>query len=99
MLDTGSAPVPPAWIDSFYTTVGEFSELQATIYTFQSSLVEALFYLRADDIGYRLERAEPLAEIAGGEALAQVKAEIAALKKEQQYQSKDSAVQAHENQK
>ncbi len=87
MLDAGQAPDPPSWIDSFYTPAGEFSELQAAIYTFQSSLVEAVFYLKTD-IGNVLERAEPLAEIASGKALAQVEAEIAALQKQQQYESR-----------
>jgi hypothetical protein len=50
MLDEGQAPPPPAWIESFFTTEGEHSELAAAILAFQKSLTWAVWRLAADDI-------------------------------------------------
>jgi hypothetical protein len=50
MLDEGQAPPPPAWIESFFTTEGEQSELAAAILAFQRSLTWAVWRLAADEL-------------------------------------------------
>lgn len=72
MLDDGSAPPPPAWIESFYTTDGGDQELQSAIYIFQKGWVNALFYL---DESYAWAR---------GAALFTISMEIDALDKAKQ---------------
>lgn len=74
MLDEGQAPPPPAWIDSFFTPDGEFSDLQAAVYQFQQDVVDAVFYL------------QPLG--CCGQAAEAVNAEIEALAAGQQYEAR-----------
>ncbi|MEJ2560317.1 MAG: DUF3160 domain-containing protein [Anaerolineae bacterium] len=69
MLDTGNAPAPPAWVGSFFTLEGEYSDLQDAIYTFQTSLVEAVFSLDLNRQWHWLGRSQTMVEIARGEAV------------------------------
>jgi len=73
MLDEGQAPDRPAWIDSFFTTEGESSDLTAAIYDFQESLSMAVWEL------------EPGYLPASGPALEQLSADIEALRAENRY--------------
>jgi hypothetical protein len=50
MLDEGQAPPPPAWIESFFTTAGEYGELAAAVFRFQKSLGSAVWFLTADEM-------------------------------------------------
>ena len=72
MLEDGSAPLPPAWIESFYTPDGGDQELQSAIFIFQKGWVEALFYLNEN---YAWAR---------GAALFNISMEVAALDKAKQ---------------
>jgi hypothetical protein len=48
MLDEGQAPPPPEWVDSFFTTEGENSDLTEAILRFQRSVVHAVWLLDAN---------------------------------------------------
>ena len=88
MLDTGDAPAPPAWVGSFFTQEGEFSDLQDAIYTFQISLVETFFSLDLNREWSALGRGQAMVDIAKGEALKQVSAEIESLRAQKQYEGR-----------
>lgn len=74
MLDEGQAPPPPAWIDTFFTPEGEFSDLQAAVYRFQLEMVDDVFYLS------RLTCC--------GQVMAELNAEIEALAAKHQYEGR-----------
>jgi hypothetical protein len=76
MLDEGQAPDRPAWIDSFFTAEGESSELTTAVYSFQESLVNAVWQL------------EPGYLAASGPALEQLTAAIEALRVEKRYEGR-----------
>ena len=76
MLDEGQAPARPTWIDTFFTAEGESSDLTAAVFSFQESLVNAVWNL------------EPGYLAAGGPALEQLTAEIDALRAEKQYEGR-----------
>jgi hypothetical protein len=48
MLDAGEAPERPVWIESFYTTEGEFSDLTESVSRFQRLLTDAYWNATAD---------------------------------------------------
>ncbi|UCC64393.1 MAG: DUF3160 domain-containing protein [Anaerolineae bacterium] len=74
MLDEGQAPPPPAWIESFFTDEGEYSELAAAIFRFQKSVSAAVWYLEAGEL-----RAE---------GLERLRDQIEALRAETQYEGR-----------
>jgi hypothetical protein len=74
MLDQGQAPPRPAWIGSFWTAEGEYSELTQAVFGFQRSLVEALWSLEPDYLRAR------------GAALEQFSAQIEVLRAGKQYE-------------
>jgi hypothetical protein len=76
MLDEGTAPARPTWIDTFFTAEGESSDLTQAVFSFQQSLANAVWNL------------EPAYLAAGGPALQQLTAEIDALRAEKQYQGR-----------
>ncbi len=76
MLDDGKAPARPTWIDTFFTAEGESSDLTTAVFSFQESLVNAVWNL------------EPGYLAASGPALEQLTAEIEALRAEKQYQGR-----------
>jgi hypothetical protein len=78
MLDDGQAPPPPAWIESFFTTEGEYSELTEVVFRFQESRSTVAWYL---NVG-------PAQGIARGEALEQLDAEVEALRAEKRYEGR-----------
>jgi hypothetical protein len=45
MLDEGQAPPPPEWVDSFFISEGEYSDLTEAIFRFQKSLSVAFWFL------------------------------------------------------
>lgn len=50
ILDAGSAPNPPDWIDSFYLPEHGYLELQEALKNFHSGLVSALYYQRTTNL-------------------------------------------------
>lgn len=47
MLETGEEPPRPAWIESFYASDGEYSDLTGAIFRYQESVMEAHWMLEA----------------------------------------------------
>ncbi len=88
MLAEGRPPEPPAWINGFFTTAGEYSDFQEAIYTFQNALVETVFYLNPAQEWHVMERAKALTEIAGPEVVSQIETQIAELESHKQYLSR-----------
>ncbi len=82
MLDAGSAPEPPAWIESFFTTESEDYDLYSSVYAFQKSLVDALFYV--DDSYLKSESYQ----VADDQALESIRAEIDVLKPQKQFEGR-----------
>ncbi len=82
MLDDGSAPAQPAWIESFYTTEGEYHDLQTALYRFQQGWVNAVFYLDPEYV------ASSYNNLARGAALDFINAEIAALRAEKHFEGR-----------
>ncbi|HOT92305.1 MAG TPA: DUF3160 domain-containing protein [Anaerolineae bacterium] len=82
MLDDGSAPSQPGWIGSFYTTEGEYHDLQAALYRFQQGWVNAVFYLDPTYV------ASEYNNLARGAALDFINAEIAALRAEKHFEGR-----------
>jgi hypothetical protein len=78
MLDEGQAPSPPAWIESFFTAEGEYSELTAAVLRFQESQSMVFWLL---DVEY--------ASWAAREAvLDQLRAEVEALRAQKRYEGR-----------
>ena len=73
MLDDGLAPARPGWIAGFFTTEGESSDWVRSVFDFQQSLVNALWYLES---GYLR---------ASGEALDQLTTDLQVLRDANQY--------------
>ncbi len=82
MLDEGSAPEPPGWIESFFTVESEDHDLYSALYTFQKSLVDALFYV--DDSYLK----SAYWQVADETALDSIRAEIARLKGQKQFEGR-----------
>ncbi|MBN2003250.1 MAG: DUF3160 domain-containing protein [Anaerolineae bacterium] len=82
MLDNGEAPAQPAWIGSFYTTEGEYSDLQDALYNFQRAWVNAVFYLDTDYV------ASEYRQLASGEALDFIAAEINDLQAQKHFEGR-----------
>ena len=82
MLDDGTAPPPPGWIESFYTPEGEYHDLQTTLYRFQRGWVNAIFYLDPQYVASDYNR------MASGMALDFINAEIAALRGEKHFEGR-----------
>ena len=76
MLDEGTAPPLPEWTSSFFTSEGEYSELQAAVFGFQESLTEVFWYLDPDVLS------------PGNEVVAQFGPEIEALRAENRYEAR-----------
>jgi len=82
MLDAGSAPQPPEWINSFFTVEGEFHSLQQDVYGFQKAWVDAVFYLNDRYIW------SDYYQSARGVALEQIRNEINTLKANKQFEGR-----------
>lgn len=82
MLEEGSNPPPPAWIEQFYVSEGEDEELRNAISSFQRAWVQAVFYLSDRYI------ASDYNQYGGGSALEQVRAEIAALQSQKRFEGR-----------
>ncbi|MGC9393462.1 MAG: DUF3160 domain-containing protein [Anaerolineae bacterium] len=82
MLDDGSAPAAPAWIESFYTPEGEYHDLQTALYRFQRGWVSAAFYLDTQYVASDHNR------LASGAALDFIVAEIDALRAEKHFEGR-----------
>jgi hypothetical protein len=82
MLDGGAAPAPPAWIESFYTSEGEYHDLQSALYAFQRGWVNAVFYLDPQHVASDYNRR------ASGAALDFITAEIDALRAEKHFEGR-----------
>lgn len=82
MLDASSVPEPPAWIESFFTTESEDYDLYSSVYAFQKSLVDALFYV--DDSYLKSESYQ----VADDQALESIRAEIDVLKPQKQFEGR-----------
>lgn len=82
MLDEGSAPEPPGWIESFFTTDSEDYDLYSSIYSFQKALVDALFYI--DDSYLKSD----YYRLADETALNSIRAEIARLKGQKHFEGR-----------
>jgi len=82
MLDDGSAPQPPFWIESFYTTESEDHDLYSSVYAFQKALVNALFYV--DDSYLKSD----YYQAADDAALEAIRSEIAGLKPQKQFEGR-----------
>ena len=78
MLEDGQAPPPPVWIESFFTTEGEYSDLTEAVFRFQESRSTVAWYL---NVG-------PAQGVARGVALEQLDAEVEALRAEKQYEGR-----------
>jgi hypothetical protein len=76
MLDEGQAPPPPEWIDSFFTSEGEYSDLTEAIFRFQKSLSTAVWFLDSNQVQ------------AGDEVLEQVRDEVEALRAQKHYEGR-----------
>jgi hypothetical protein len=76
MLDQGTNPPRPTWTGSYFTAEGESSDLTQAVYSFQTSLSGAVWFL------------EPGYLRASGEALAQITAELDALRAKKQYEGR-----------
>ncbi len=73
MLDAGDAPARPSWIDSFYTEEGEHTALRRGVQRFQTSLVDAFWYVDSRQL------------VAGDDLAQELAAEVEAYRAEQQY--------------
>jgi hypothetical protein len=82
MLDDSSAPAQPDWIDSFYTSEGEYSDLQTALYAFQRGWVNAVFYLDPQYVTSEYNH------LVSGAALDFINAEIAALQAEKHFEGR-----------
>ena len=76
MLDSDQAPAPPAWTGSFFTAQGESSDLTTAVYRLQTAESNALWELRPSWLP------------AKGQALAQLSAEIQALRAQKRYEGR-----------
>ena len=76
MLDAGKAPAPPEWTGSFFTTQGESSDLTQAIAAFQDTQSKAFWTLQPSELSAR------------GPALAQLSAEIEALRAQKRYEGR-----------
>jgi len=76
LLDQGQAPARPEWTSSFWTAEGEHSELTLTVFGFQKSMVEAIWFLEIDFLR------------ASGAARQQLGAQIEALRAAKQYEGR-----------
>jgi hypothetical protein len=76
MLDEGQAPPPPEWVDSFFTSEGEYSDLTEAIFRFQKSLSTAVWFLDSNQVW------------AGDEVLEQVRGEVEALRAQKHYEGR-----------
>jgi len=76
MLDAGEVPPRPAWIDSFFTTEGESSDLTQAVFDFQRSLSFVLWELNAEAADWLVR----------GTAYAQLVDQVEALQAEKQYE-------------
>jgi hypothetical protein len=76
MLDEGQSPPPPEWIDSFFTSEGEYSDLTEAIFRFQKSLSTAVWFLDSNQVW------------AGDEVLEQLKAMIEPLRTQRHYEGR-----------
>jgi hypothetical protein len=81
MLDEGQAPDRPAWIDSFFTTEGEASDLTQAVFDFQDALSLALWELNPEVAEWRMR----------GTAYAQLVDQVEALRAEKQYEGRQLA--------
>ncbi len=82
LLDEGSNPPPPTWIESFYVSEGEEEELRRAISSFQRAWVEAVFYLSDRHI------VSDYHQYGGGSALEKVRAEIATLQSQKRFEGR-----------
>jgi hypothetical protein len=82
MLEDGSAPAAPAWIESFYTPEGEYHDLQSALYAFQRGWVNAVFYLDTQYVASDYNR------LASGAALDFIVAEIDALRAQKHFEGR-----------
>jgi hypothetical protein len=82
MLDDSTAPAQPDWIDSFYTSEGEYSDLQTALYAFQRGWVNAVFYLDTQYVASDYNRR------ARGAALDFIIAEIDALRAQKHFEGR-----------
>jgi hypothetical protein len=82
MLDEGSAPEPPGWINSFFTPESEDYDLYSSLYLFQQALVDALFFV---DDSYLKSDYNHMADEAALEA---IRADIAILKPQKQFEGR-----------
>jgi hypothetical protein len=78
MLDDGQAPPPPAWIESFFTSEGEYSELTEAVFRFQESLSMVVWSLNVEFASWS----------ARGAALEQLGAKVEALRAEKRYEGR-----------
>lgn len=82
MLDTGAAPEPPEWINSFFTSEGEYHELQSALYNFQRAWVSTMFYL---DTEYLTSEYQQLTR---GAALDSITAEVNTLQAQKHFEGR-----------
>ncbi len=82
MLEDGTAPPPPSWIESFYTSAGEYHDLQTALYNFQRGWVRAVFYLDTNQV------ASDSRQFARGAALDFITAEIADLQAQKHFEGR-----------
>ena len=76
MLDAGQAPARPEWIESFWTAEGEYSDLTQALFSFQSDLVLAYWFL------------EPGTVRAGDGVVAQVAAQVEAMRARDRFEGR-----------
>lgn len=82
LLDEGSAPEPPAWIESFFTVESEDHDLYSSVFAFQKALVNALFYV--DDSYLKSD----YYQVADDAALETIRSEVAGLKPQKQFEGR-----------
>jgi len=76
MLDEGQAPPLPQWTNSFFTSEGEYSELQVAVFNFQRSLTNAFWFLQPVDLP------------GGGEVQTQWNSQIETLRAQKRYEGR-----------
>lgn len=82
LLDDNAAPERPAWISSFFTPEGEYSDLQSALYNFQRAWVNTVYYL---DLQYVSSDYQQLAR---GAALDLITAEVNALRGQKHFEGR-----------